>query len=809
MHALPAALAPLAAYRQFIVYIVIPHETKPGKTNKFPIDFRTGLVTAKGSGATDPAIWTDAQTAIAVAAQLNTQGGPYPYGVGFVFTLNDPFFFLDIDGAHDGNDWSQLAKDLCAAFPGAAIEVSHSGRGLHIFGAAQHVPPHKTKNAQFGLEFYHANRFVALTGTNAVGNASLDFTHILPRLVAQFFVPDAGDYGSSEWTTGPCPEWYGPTDDDKLIERAMRSQSSRAAFGNGASFADLWTANVEVLARAYPNDSAPYDASLADSALAQHLAFWTGKDCERIKRLMMRSALVREKWQRDDYMQMTITKVVARQMEVLTDKMPEPSRIPAPMSGGEMQASPLRSGGAPGEQAKPASVNGATFLTIEQQIELFKGCIYVCDQHRVLIPGGVLLRESQFRVMFGGYSFPMDYANERTVRDAWEAFTQSQAFRAPIADTAAFLPNHAPGSIVERPGRTIANTYWPVNTPRRVGDIGPFMRHLEKVIPNERDRRILLSYMAAIVQHKGIKFQWAPLIQGAEGNGKTLFTRCVAFAVGGRYSYFPSAADLADKFNDWMVGAIFIGVEDIYVSEARTEILEALKPMVTNSEQQIQGKGRDKYTGEVCCNWILNSNHKNAIQIKADMRRYSIFYSAQQTKDDINRCGMGGDYFPRLYNWLKNEGGYEIVNELLHTYPIDPEFNPAGMCQRAPETSSMPEAINASRGGVEQEIMEAIAQGSQGFGGDWISSIMLDRLLKDIGAQRRLPRNKRDELLLSLGYMPHPALSGGRAPATVMPDAGVPILYVRTNSPAAMIATPSEVVSAYSTAQSGPRYSHV
>jgi hypothetical protein len=170
---------------------------------------------------------------------------------------------------------------------------------------------------------------------------------------------------------------------------------------------------------------------------------------------------------------------------------------------------------------------------------------------------------------------------------------------------------------------------------------------------------------------------------------------------------------------------------------------------------------------------------------------------------------MGGDYFPRLYNWLKNEGGYEIVNELLHTYPIDPEFNPAGMCQRAPETSSMPEAINASRGGVEQEIMEAIAQGSQGFGGDWISSIMLDRLLKDIGAQRRLPRNKRDELLLSLGYMPHPALSGGRAPATVMPDAGVPILYVRTNSPAAMIATPSEVVSAYSTAQSGPRYSHV
>jgi primase-polymerase (primpol)-like protein len=168
MHALPEALAPMAAYRQFIVYTIVPHPTKPGKTNKFPCDFRTGRVVS----AHDSDIWTDAGTAIAAAAQLNAQGGPHPFGVGFTLTHADPFWFLDIDGAYDGQAWSPLATALCQAFPGAAIEVSSSGRGLHIFGTG-HVPPHKTKNSALGLEFYNSGRFVALTGTNAVGSDRL------------------------------------------------------------------------------------------------------------------------------------------------------------------------------------------------------------------------------------------------------------------------------------------------------------------------------------------------------------------------------------------------------------------------------------------------------------------------------------------------------------------------------------------------------------------------------------------------------------------------------------------------------------
>ncbi len=784
MHVLPEALAPMARYRQFIIYKLAPSTARPGKTDKLPVDFRSGRV----ANAHDATIWTDAPTAIAAAAQYG-EG----YGVGFTFTPSDPFWFLDIDGAHDGADWSPLAKALVAALPGAAVEVSSSGKGLHLFGSGT-VPPHGCTNKPYGLEFYTSDRFVALTGLNAVGSAACDLSHLLPSLVAQFF-PPAEVVGSSEWTSGPCAEWRGPTDDEELLRRAMRSTSSKAAFGAGASFADLFNATSEVLAKAYPDagGEGPYDASAADMALAQHLAFWTGKDCERIKRLMLRSSLARAKWDRDDYLDhFTIPKAVARQADVLTDKAPEP------VAGTVGRAADVPGG--PLDPPRASTVTGATFLTIEQQMDLFAGCVYVTDAHRILVPGGVTLKEGQFRVMFGGYSMPMDNANERTSRDSWEAFTQSQAFRSPRADTSFFAPALAPAAIVNRGGQTLVNTYWPINTPRLAGDLSPFSEHLAKVLPDERDREILLCYMAAVVQHKGVKFQWAPLIQGTEGNGKTLFTRCVSFAVGDRYSYYPKASQLASQFNDWRFGKIFIGVEDVYVPEARLEIMEELKTMITAERDEIQGKGEKKETRHLCENYMLNSNHKAALRKHRGDRRYCMFYSPQQSLEDLARDGMAGDYFPRLYNWLKADG-YAIVNELLHTYPIRDEFNPATTCQRAPDTTSTEEAIEASRGRVEQEILEAIAQGLPGFIGGWVSSIMLDHLLDRINAAKQVPPNRRRDLLLSLGYIQHPGLVDGRVNNMITPDMGKPKLYVKQQHPACYLVGPAAIAHAYTLAQ--------
>lgn len=770
----------MRAYNQWLVYKLVPRED--GKTDKLPLDYRTGRLPPRGEGGA--AIWTDHDTAQRVAAQLGAG-----HGVGFSFAASDPYFFLDLDKCLQSDGmWSPLAQQLVAAFPGAYVEVSQSGRGLHIIGRGT-PPPHACKNTTYGLELYHTDRFVALTGYGAQGDPDADCSHVLPWLVTHYFPPAAGDGALVDWTDSPVAEWHGPTDDAELIRRAMQSRSAASAFGNRASFADLWTGDERALAQAFPDSERAWDESSADAALAQHLAFWTGKNCERIQALMWQSALVRDKWEREDYLPRTISKAVSRQVDVLRDKLAEVVQG-VPATGGEALVPSCR------------LVEGNTFLPPEEQMKLFTGCVYVSEAHKVLVPGGVLLKPDQFKVRFGGFSFVMDGGGERVVRDAWEAFTQSQVYRAPRADRACFEPSLPPAAMVETEGESMVNTYWPVATPRRVGDAKPFLDHLAKLLPDRHDRDVLLAYMSACVQHKGVKFQWAPLVQGVEGNGKSLLTRCVAFAIGERYTHFPKASQIAEKFNGWMAGRIFIGVEDVYVPESQREVLEELKPMITNDKLEIERKGVDQVTMRVCCNFILTCNDKGAMRKSRNDRRLALFYTAQQEKEHLARDGMTDGYFQRLYAWLR-AGGYEIVNELLHTHAIPDEYNPAHG-HIAPITSSTDEALAHGLGHVEQEILEAIERDEPGFRGGWVSSMAVDKLLERTGRARSIAQNKRRDLMLNLGFDYHPALTKGRVNSTVLPDGGKPRLFVLRDSPLREILTPFDVAAAYASAQQAP-----
>lgn len=787
MRELPAALAAMGAYRQFIVYVAQPSKTRAGKTDKFPVDFRTGRV----SNAHDAAIWTDHATAIAAAATM----GP-SYGIGFVFTEADPFFFVDLDDAalEDGTGWKPHAIAICNMMQGAAIEVSVSGRGLHIFGVGR-PPAHRCESKYHIGGLYHTDRYAALTGIGATGNAATDCTQALPSLVDTYWQTDAGQASGIGWTDSPADGWRGPESDDELIRRALNSRSTASAFGGRASFADLWAGNAEALSRCYPDPARAYDASSADAALAQHLAFWTGNDCDRIQRIMGKSALARDKWEREDYLPRTILGAVGRQFEILTDKAPEP------VAGAPTSPAPSVTH----EPPRGAMVSGSTFANNEMQLDLFAGCVYIRDIHRVLVPGGTLLKPDQFKVAYGGYTFTIDQANEKTTRDAWEAFTLSQAYRCPRAESSCFRPDQPPGALIHRGGQVFANTYWPVEVPRKVGDAAPFLEHLAKVLPDERDRYILLCYMAACVQYKGVKFQWAPLLQGVEGNGKTLFTRCVAEALGRRYVHWPKASKLAAQFNSWMVGRLFYGVEDIYVPDHKREIVEELKPMITGGDGlEIEGKGVDQISADICGNFMFNSNHRDAVMKTNRDRRFCVLFSAQQAAEDLTRDGMSGDYFPRLYNWLRADG-YAIVAELLHTMPIPDEYNPATKCQRAPVTTSTHAAIAASTGAVEQELHEAIAQGLPGFCGGWVSSIQLDRLLERMGVARRVTHSKRKEMLEAIGYAYHPALADGRVNNMVLPDGGKPRLFVHRASAARNILGAGEAAKAYEHANNGAR----
>ena len=303
-NALEVNLKGLTSYNQFVLYKVAPSKRRPGKFDKLPCNTDGYPIDAH-----NPQHWLSEDEAFNALQFCLDMFGPN-YGIGFVFTSNDPFYFVDIDNAYDGQQWSQLAIDLCGRLAGAAVEVSHSGTGLHIIGMYQGPEPaHGCKNIPLGLELYTSERFVALTGINAQGDVNYVTNQQLAGVIEGYFPVGTSNPVTDELTVGPLENHIPIEDDDELIQKALASSSPGSILGSKASFADLWNCHEEVLKQFYPDEENGFDASWADSALASHLLFWTSGDGERTVRLMRQSGLAvgrEKKFDRKDYLPRTV-----------------------------------------------------------------------------------------------------------------------------------------------------------------------------------------------------------------------------------------------------------------------------------------------------------------------------------------------------------------------------------------------------------------------------------------------------------------------------------------------------------------------
>lgn len=804
MQALPPALLPLGAWQQFVTWVAAADPLKPGKLQKFPTFWATGDVV----DAHNPGVWTNALTALSMAPGQNRGVGS---GAGFVLTDQDPFFFLDIDGAWDAHlqAWSPVAQDICARLHGAAIEVSMSGTGLHIIGRCSKPLAHAKKNTPKALELYTSKRFVALTGLNAVGDASLDCTSALAGIVADYFPPTAtGDWAG--WTTAAVVEYTGPANDDELIRKALASgqRTAAAAFGGTAdvTFADLWNANAEVLGRKWPPNKhgEGYDASSADMALANMLAFWTGKNCERMRTLMELSSLNRSKWHaRPAYLADTVVKACQFVQSVYTAKA-APDPVAPPPSTETMLAAAQTTG----RQLRDA---GAEYMGPHIQLEHFAGCFFDNFTGKVYsFPKNTEFSKASFDVNYGGHVFVMDPNGHKTSTSAWEAFTQSRVNVPPIVDALCFRPELPGGIIVDDGKRRYVNSYVPHEPVVREGDPSKMLDHMARLLPDPEDRKKLVSYLAAMAQNPGRKFQWWPVVQGAEGNGKSLIGVMMTYAMGQEYTHAPNSHAMARdglKFNGWIYRKLLIVVEEIMLSHKR-DFLDEIKPLVTNERIPVERKGQEQINFDNRANGILFTNHKDGVPITVDTRRWAIFYCAQQHAEDLARDGMTEHYFADLVDWIKGRGEYShlgadygasVFLHYLRTMTIEDAYNPARLSLRAPVTTSTSEARLASMGRAEQEIMDAIEEGRPGFAGGWVSSKYLDDLLEKIRAN--VPRNKRRDLMATLGYGYHPVLRDGRVNDYVMPDNAKPRLYLRDGHLAFNLDSPVEIAKAYSKAQ--------
>lgn len=242
---------------------------RDGKQTKVPLDPQTNSY----ASVTDSGTWTTFEGALEAAEADDVAG------VGFVFTDDDSFVGVDLDGCRDPETGKpeSWARELIEGLDSFS-EVSPSGTGYHVYVRGS-LP--RGGNRSGGIECYETARFFTVTGKWVPGTPTEvhERTKALEAMHVEH-ISTSRLSGSQEQTA----DRSSAVADEELLSKAMNAK-------NGPKFSRLWN-----------GDTSGYDShSEADMALCFLLAFWTGRDATQMDRLFRRSGLYRQKWDERHY----------------------------------------------------------------------------------------------------------------------------------------------------------------------------------------------------------------------------------------------------------------------------------------------------------------------------------------------------------------------------------------------------------------------------------------------------------------------------------------------------------------------------
>ena len=249
------------------------------------------------ASTTNPASWSSFADAVEYL-ELDEEVA----GLGIV--LQNDLIGIDLDKCRDPEtgkieDW---AWDIITEI-NSYTEISPSGTGIRIFATGQARETGKRRSGQIEIYDRYSPRYLTVTG-HRIG----DHTTIQPRkkklerLVERVL-------GSTPVKTAPAP-----------VDSAGNYAKTVDEFLSLTQSASNW----EKISKLWQGETADYDGddSAADLALCSHLAFYCGPNPEKIDELFRQSGLYRDKWERDDYRDHTISRALEGKAEFYQSAAP-------------------------------------------------------------------------------------------------------------------------------------------------------------------------------------------------------------------------------------------------------------------------------------------------------------------------------------------------------------------------------------------------------------------------------------------------------------------------------------------------------
>lgn len=270
--------------------------------------------------------------------------------------------------------------------------------------------------------------------------------------------------------------------------------------------------------------------------------------------------------------------------------------------------------------------------------------------------------------------------------------------------------------IIEYQGKPMLNIYRQQGVPpaESLDDDGRevidrLLAHITFTLDDEREQTILLDWLTFVYQNPGQRVNWALLLQGAQGTGKSYFAVMLQALMGDLVTNLDPSA-IAGRFTSWAFGSLVVVVEEVRISgQNKYEVMDRTKPFISNPTIQIEEKGRDHRTVPNFTSYFMLTNHKDALPLAAGDRRYCVMFSRVQSEEQLYRelGGKGGaeNYFDALFSDLERRP--DAVAHFFANRQISEHFNARG---RAPETRAKQMMMDVGMSPERLTMEDAISQ---------------------------------------------------------------------------------------------------
>ena len=224
--------------------------------------------------------------------------------------------------------------------------------------------------------------------------------------------------------------------------------------------------------------------------------------------------------------------------------------------------------------------------------------------------------------------------------------------------------------------------------------IQPILDHFLNVWAsgNETNYKYIMSWLAQIIKTPWKKTEVCIVLQGGQGDGKTMPCSFLIDWVFGRGLSLSSTGlgSLTQRFNGSVQSKLFINANELSLvdSESFNNAFDRMKSLITDDIIQVEKKGLEHIQINNHCNFICTTNHTHTIKLESDDRRYAVFETSGQYAKDY-------DYFANLSEIMKDRG--EEAGNSFYQYMLNYPDSEMVNLRKIPMTKVKQDMINMSK----------------------------------------------------------------------------------------------------------------